>query len=304
MRYVTLIFLLFHSLCAEIIHYETGCSAARSKAFRILDSVEVRFAPWYGIPFEGVSDLACDRKDHRLYAVSDRGWLYRLQLVIEDAKIKRVELAGAVTLTDAKGNDLDGKKWRDAEGMTLASDRLLVAFERKPRIILYRPDGRFVEKVKLPKPLGKAKRYRGKNSMLESVAWHPRYGLITAPEQPLEKSDASLHTLYAKKKRWKIPASGSLTAIETTAKGNILILERNYDWITGERSVHLSLIRIAECKKRCVKETIATLSTTEGCRLDNFEGLTRLEGNRYLMISDDNGSPLQKTLLVLFEISE
>ena len=305
MKHPILLFFLFHTLLfAHITRYETGCSEAHSEKFRILDSVEVRFAPLGGIPFEGISDLAYDTGHRLLYAVSDRGWLYRLKLLIKDRKIQKLELTDAMTLTDAKGNDPDGKKWRDAEGMTLTREGLLVAFERRPRIVLYTPDGRFVEKAKLPKPLKKAKRYRGKNKMLESVAWHPRYGIVTAPERPLKQCDASSHTIYSKKKRWEIPASGSLTAIETTAKGDILILERDYDWLTGNRTLRLSLVRIAKCKKRCIKETVAVLRTTDGCRLDNFEGLTRVDKDRYLMISDDNGSPFQKTLLVLFEISE
>jgi hypothetical protein len=36
--------------------------------------------------------------------------------------------------------------------------------------------------------------------------------------------------------------------------------------------------------------------------MDNFEGLAHHEGNRYFMISDDGRNPLQRTILMYFEI--
>ncbi len=52
----------------------------------------------------------------------------------------------------------------------------------------------------------------------------------------------------------------------------------------------------------CSSKILAKLETEKGWNIDNFEGLAKVDKNRYLMISDDNGSPLQKTLLVLFEV--
>lgn len=305
MRFVLLVFFLLSSLRAEIVHYETGCPAARSKSFRILDSVELRFSPRHGVPFEGVSGLTYDRKRHRLYAVSDRGWLYTLKPLIENMKIEKVRLKEAVSLKDEKGRTLEGKKWRDAEGLAMAPDGLLVSFERNPRVVLYRTDGTFAHRVELPKSLKKKRRYRGKNSMLEAVARHPRYGLVTAPERPLKGEESRYHTIFAKKQRWRFRAAGSLTAMEVTEKGNFLIMERSFEWLTGARTIRLSLLYPEECHEGiCRIREVATLESEAGCRLDNFEGLTRLGGNLYLMISDDNGSPFQKTLLVLFEIPE
>ena len=47
---------------------------------------------------------------------------------------------------------------------------------------------------------------------------------------------------------------------------------------------------------------IVRFDSSKGWRLDNFEGLAHYRGRRYFMVSDDNRSPLQKTLLVYFEI--
>jgi hypothetical protein len=37
--------------------------------------------------------------------------------------------------------------------------------------------------------------------------------------------------------------------------------------------------------------------------VDNFEGLSRHQGAKFFMVSDDNFNALQKTLLVYFELA-
>ena len=43
-------------------------------------------------------------------------------------------------------------------------------------------------------------------------------------------------------------------------------------------------------------------NSKRGWKIDNFESVARHEGNRYFVISDDNENPIQKTLLLYFEI--
>ena len=47
---------------------------------------------------------------------------------------------------------------------------------------------------------------------------------------------------------------------------------------------------------------LARLANGDGWSVDNFEGLTRLGGQRYLMVSDDNFSLMQRTLLTCFAV--
>jgi hypothetical protein len=49
-------------------------------------------------------------------------------------------------------------------------------------------------------------------------------------------------------------------------------------------------------------ETIVKLDSVEGYHVDNFEGLTRHQGNRFFMISDNNDLFVQRSLLMYFEI--
>jgi hypothetical protein len=62
-------------------------------------------------------------------------------------------------------------------------------------------------------------------------------------------------------------------------------------------------VNLKKCKKGiCKSKLLAKLDSFKGWHIDNFEGLTKVDKNRYLMVSDDNGNFFQKTLLVFFEV--
>lgn len=81
------------------------------------------------------------------------------------------------------------------------------------------------------------------------------------------------------------------------------MLEREYDKKTLKGVIYLTKVYLDECNNGvCNSKQLAKLESKKGYKIDNFEGLTKVAKNRYLMVSDDNESKFQKTLLVLFEI--
>lgn len=160
-----------------------------------------------------------------------------------------------------------------------------------------------IKDAEIHKYLQNKKSYKNKNKALEAVAYSEKYGVITAPEISLKKKEREYHTLYAKEKTWKFSACGNITALEFINKEELLVLERIYDKKTFEGVVYLSKVNLNECKDAiCSSKLLAKLDSKKGYKIDNFEGLTKVSQNKYLMISDDNESKFQKTLLVLFEI--
>ncbi|WP_456402527.1 esterase-like activity of phytase family protein [Hydrogenimonas sp.] len=274
-------------------------SAPDTGALRILDAK--RIVPQRDeADFSGLSDLAYDPGSGRLYAVSDNGLLYRMRIRLGSDRIEALRLERTVPLRDGKGRPLRGKRMRDAEGMAWSPEGLLIAFERRPRIVLYTQKGRMVRRVSLPKPLRKPGGYRSKNKMLEALAYHPLFGFVTAPELP-KKEGETHHTIYSQKgRRWQIPLSGSLTAMAVTRRGDLLILERTFDPIFRDRTITLTLLDPASG----AVTPLARLESRKGWRLENFEGLASVGDGHFLMVSDDNENPLQERVLVLFRIVE
>ena len=266
----------------------------------ILDSKELKFGAVDGIEVTELSALAY--KDSTLYALSDKGYLYHFDIDMKNSKIQKLSLQKAFKLKNKSEKKLKKKK-RDSEGLVFLGDDLLISFERKHRVELFSLNALRIKKIKINKNLRDIENYESKNKGLEAVAYSKKYGVITAPELPLKHENRKYHTLYAKDKTWKFKADGSITALEFIDKNRVLILQREFNKFTRKRVTTLCELNLKKCKKTiCESKTLAQLDSSKGWKIDNFEGLTKVGKNRYLMISDDNGSFFQKTLLVLFEI--
>ncbi|WP_455756814.1 esterase-like activity of phytase family protein [Sulfurimonas sp.] len=269
------------------MNYEIKPASLKKSQFmsiKILDAKELKFD---SSKINELSALAYEKDV--LYALGDKGYLHKFNILIKDNKIKKLSL---LKTTKLKGEKLD------SEGLALKDDKLLVSFEKKPKIVLYSKNGEKIKKKKIHKDLRDIKNYVRKNKALESVAYNKKYGIVTAPELPLKKLDEKYHTLYSKKKKWNFLACGSLSGLEFINKDEIMILQRELNSFTRRRIITISKLNL----KNNEYKILAKLDTKKGWDIDNFEGLTKIDEKKYLIISDDNDSFFQKTLLVLFEV--
>jgi len=284
-----------------------GMKGDRIGSIRILDQRELVFGKLGRGHFSEISDVAYRSDRHWLFMVSDEGVLFRFRARFGEGISELVPLEGE-RLRKADGRKL-GKSHRDSEGLTLDDrGRLYVSFEGKPRIARLSDDGRVFAWLKLPSFLASKRYYRGSNKALEALVWHPRYGLVTAPEYPLKGSASQIQTLYALSgKRWSYPRGpephSAITALEVLDNGDFLILERAYNGPTAPMVVILRQLEISRCRNgRCPDRILARFDSSEGWAVDNFEGLAKVGPHRFVMISDDNDNVFQKTILVYFEV--
>lgn len=292
---LTLVFLNLSIWAYEFSsHHNMSAGAIQILDVKVLDFDEVE-----DIDFKGISDLAYSKKQG-LYALSDFGNLFKLELKINNKKIGSVKLLEAYVLRGKKGKVLKKKK-SDAEGMIMTPKGLLISFERDPKISLYDFTGNKIKNLALNEELIDINNYQKKNRALEALVLHPKFGIITSPEVPLKNEDKNYHSLYSLYKKWRFKASYKITSMQLLKDNNLLVLERNFSYLKGY-TIRLSKVYLNNCKDICKSKELATLKSSDGWNLDNFEGLTYLGENLYLMVSDDNGSLFQKTLLVLFEI--
>jgi len=279
----------------------------------ILDQKQLLFSEVNGVKFSELSDLTYANETNTLYLVGDKGSLFSFQASFSD-KIDSLKALDAVTLKDKKGKRL--RKWkRDSEGVTLDDKgRLLISFEGEAKIASFYKEGAhygvMIRKHKLPEKLRTTKHYRSKNKSLESVAWHPKYGILTATEWPLKKYDKKKQTIYALSgKKWHFKAEpegrSGLSAMEVMDDGNLLVMERSYTGLSNPFVITLKKVYLQNCKKKmCKTKVLAKFNSSEGWLLDNFEGLAKVGKNRYVMVSDDNDNFFQQTLLIYFEVKE
>jgi len=288
-------------------------SETRFSNINILDQKQLMYDKIDGLKFSELSDLAYDKKTKTLYMVSDEGKLFTFHVLFGD-RITKFEPSGSVKLRKKHGKKF--KKWRkDSEGMTLdGKGHLLLSFEGKAKVAWFHKNsekqGQQIRKYTLPGELRASANYRSRNKSLEALAWHPRYGTLTAAEWPLKKYKKKKQTIYSLSgKKWHFQAEpeakSAISAIEVMDDGNILVLERSFTGYLNPFVVTLKKVYLNRCKKgMCETKVLLKMDSHKGWAVDNFEGLARVGKNRYVMISDDNDNFFQKTLLIYFEVLE
>jgi hypothetical protein len=296
-----------YSLCAD----DDACT--RLGKVRLLGALVIPSRTVGGKRLASLSGLAWDEDDGTLYAVSDKGQLFGLKPEFRNGELRDVKLASSAGLIDPATRKPARYRRSDAEGLDILHGRngrtgdaeLVVSFEGQPRLARHRPDGRVIAEIPLSPPLNDLNQFRY-NRMLEAVCVHPREGVLVAPEEPLN-GDRNAPRLYRTDARsWRLPTSrGSIVAMECLPDGDVLMMEREFSPITLHIVVILRRLRLhpsVPFDQLLESEVVAVFDNHDGLNLDNFEGLTRHRGNRFFMVSDDNDTLLQRTLLVYFEL--
>jgi len=298
LKFIIIIILISLTLHANMKDYKITPETKIDKNIhiKILDAKQLNFADVHEL-----SALAYANQE--LYALSDRGVLYLFNCIIKNDKIQRVALREHYILRNKKLQEFKKKK-SDSEGLVFYKKGFLISFERKNRVLYCSRKGVKIKKMSLNNTLKDNNNYQSPNKGLESVAYSEIYGLITIPELPLKNKNSRYHRLYGEHKVWKFQAEGAVTDINFIDNANLLILLREYNYLNNRHVTSLVEVNLEECNKErvCQKRVLARLDSAKGWHIDNFEGLTKVGKNRFLMVSDDNDSIFQKTLLVLFEI--
>jgi len=259
-----------------------------------------------------LSDLAWDADEGLLYGVTDRGLLLHLRPEFNGSRLTGATLLARFPLRGAGGKRLR-KYQRDAEGMvaldsdngTAGDSRLLIAFEGRNQVDYYSPRGDLLGRFPLPAALRDPALYQRRNKGLEALARHPGLGLLTGPELPLD--DGLIPIISEQGLRWyyePFEPDGALVALEVLGDGALLVLERAFTrpyspWIITLSRIHPTRANAGTGLKA---EVLARFDSTDGWRINNFEGLTRYRGKRFFMVTDNGGYSLLETQLLYFEI--
>ena len=275
----------------------------RQDKITILDEQFLIYSDKNGIKFESASDIAYDGENHKLYLVGDRSVLFTLDATF-DKKIEELNYLSADKIL------YNGDTY-DCEGLTFDSknNKIWVSYEWVAGVFELSTKGKVKENYTLPKKLAKRENYRNRNRMLESIAYHEKYGLLVASEYPIKRDKIEKQTIYSLSgEEWHFKADNypncGVTSIEVMDDGNLLVLERSYYGLMKPMRTILKKVYLDSCDKEryCKSEYIASFNSFKGDGFNNFEGLTRVSKNRYLMISDNNGYKLLPTKLIYFEI--
>lgn len=270
-----------------------------------LSSAEPRFGGWSGLALDGTT----------LTMVSDRGYFLRLTIDTSAPATLALTEPRFGILPDTEGQPLRGAARDAEEALALPGGAVVVSFERDHRLWLYpAADKPFAAPPRpLPAPPGMAD--IPYNGGVEALARLPDGRLLALVEgddgdgvttgwlgTPASDDfkDISWQTVGLALSDGYRP-----TAAAVAANGDLLVLERAFSIPAGFTS------RI----RRIAGATLSAGATLDGPVVarfdrppvnDNFEGMTAIPlpdgGTRVLVITDDNYSGLQRTLLVAIRL--
>jgi hypothetical protein len=244
----------------------------------------------------GLSDLEVMQTD-RLVAVGDDGIFLDARLTFDNAqRLVGVTEARVTVLTGEDGKQFSEKTYTDAEGLAILTngDRL-VSFERRDRILLYPANGGPPRRVPAPDVAFPS------NGGAEALTADPD----AAPDAYVVGAEISGDTWNCRLSAGCIkaapvskPQEFGLVAIKRIVGLGTVYLLRAFDAARGSR-VSLRVVRSGQIVGRMDIERPLTV--------DNFEAVAAVpridNGVRLYLLSDDNGGPPQRTLLLAFDWS-
>lgn len=247
----------------------------------------------------GLSDLLVNSTGG-VTAVSDDGDLFTGRLLLDPAgRLVGLTDAAIRSLTGPADGPLQGKEWGDAEGLTRLGDgALLISFERRHRVWLYESiHQRRPTAVALPAVA------MAENDGMEGLAAAPALGPDTY-WVGLEPGGIWLCRIKLACDEItglpRPPPGYRLSSLTTGPNGELVILHHSYIPTIGSRII-VTIVRDPTGAKRIA----GGFAMTPPMTVDNFEGVAvvaRRQGPwRLYLLSDDNFSPTQRTLLLAFD---
>jgi hypothetical protein len=260
--------------------------------------------------FGGLSGLYVDGEG-RLLAVSDQGDWFAARLVHDDAgRLTGLADPRMARLRGADGRALGGKRDADAEGLTRLPDgRFAVSFEQVHVVRLYDLErkGPAAAAEKTIALAGSNK--LDDNDSVEALAAMDGALLVAAegvrdPGAPFWIAPFDAERAVAAAGRTRTQEGFGLVSLDRLPDGDFIAMERFFAPLIGVR-IYLRRVREAGLAQgRWEGEPIVEL--TPPIALDNFEGIAAVrqtDGVRLYMISDNNFSSSQKTLLYAFDMA-
>jgi hypothetical protein len=262
--------------------------------------------------FGGWSDLHLSPDGRDLASISDEGsWL--TATIDYDAKgnLAGLSLAKIGPLRGLDGQPLQNKTQSDAEGMARLPDGTwLVSFERDHRIWRY-PE---LDGKPMPFPGPAEIRLQPKNGGIETltalsdghvIAISEEYGVRPGTVMGwIGTPDAAGHYAWATFDYATRP-DFSPTAITRLPDGSFATIERAFDVVRGVRC-RVMRFETADLRAGVTIRAKELAFLAAPYAVDNLEGLAATKGSRgetlLWLISDDNFNPLQRNILLQFEL--
>lgn len=266
--------------------------------------------------FGGLSALRMNADGARFIALTDKGNWLRGRIVYRDGRPIAMTDAEMAPVLGPDGRPVSTRRnWYDTEALAEDGGTLYVGIERAHEILRfdYGRDGLRArgQPIALPPGVKSLPHNRGIECLVMPPKGAPLAGtLIAISERGLDPAGNIIGFLIG-------PGGGTFAVKRTddfdvsdcaaTPRGDLLILERRFSWTRG-LAVRIRRVPLARVAPRATVDGPEVIFADMGTQVDNMEGLAvhrAADGTIVLtLISDDNFSALQRTVLLQFTLVE
>jgi len=266
--------------------------------------------------FGGISAIRVAPDGAHFIALTDKGWWFRGRIVYEGTRPSGIADAEMAPILGADGRPLAARGWYDTESIAEDGGTLYVGIERVHQIVRfdYGKEGLLARgrPIALPPGLRSLPPNRGIEALVFVPKGLPLAGtLIAISERGLDKAGNTNGFLIggASPGNFAVRRSSNfdITDAALLPGGDVLLLERRFSWSSG-LAVRMRRVALGEIKPGAVVDGPILFDVDLGYEIDNMEGLSvhRSAGGETVLtlISDDNFSAVQRTLLLQFTLVE
>jgi hypothetical protein len=266
--------------------------------------------------FGGLSGLRLDAKGERFISFSDKGSWFTGRIAYQEGEMTGLADVEAAPMIGPDGRPITARGWFDSESIALDGPYVYIGLERVNQVLRFDFSKGFTRARGEVVPLPPAARKLPYNKGLEALVMVPKGmalagTLIAMSERGLDAERNLIAFLIGG------PTPGQFSVRRTDEfdisdatllpSGELLILERKFSWLGG-LGVRIRRIALKSIAPGAVVDGPSIFDADLGYEIDNMEGIdshVTPDGDTMLtMVSDDNFSPLERTLMLQFRLVE
>jgi hypothetical protein len=266
--------------------------------------------------FGGLSGLRLDAKGERFISFSDKGTWFTGRIVYSGREMTGLDDVEAAPMLGPDGRPITARGWFDSESIALDGSFVYIGLERVNQVLRFDFAKGFTRARGEVVPLPPAAKKLPFNKGLEALVFVPKGlplagTLIAISERGLDPAGNLIAFLIGG------PTPGQFSVRRTDhfdvsdavllPTGELLVLERKFSLLTGV-GIRIRRIALKSVAPGAVVDGPSIFDADLGHEIDNMEGIdahVTPEGNTVLtMVSDDNFSLIQRTLLLQFTLVE
>jgi hypothetical protein len=264
--------------------------------------------------FGGLSGLRLDPKGERFISFSDKGNWFTGRIVYRGREMTGLADVESAPMLGPDGRPIAARKWFDTESIALDGSFVYIGIERVNQVLRFDFSKGFTrsrgEVVQIPVAAHKLPFNKGLEALVFVPKDMPLAGtLIALSERGLDPNGNLMAFLVGG------PTPGQFSVRRTQKfdisdatllpSGDILLLERKFSLIEG-LNVRIRRIPLKTLAPGALIDGPVIFEADLGDEVDNMEGIDAFvtpDGDTVLtMVSDDNFSLLQRTLLLQFTL--